>query len=116
MKKNRTKQAYLTFLTVRENKQDGFPENYALRWVCRYHLYVEKDDYSLREKFQKPQSRKAMIQLCNQCLQEMKWVESNGLFDCRLHYDYCLILLKQLRSFTQHYPLLWFLVFRLHLQ
>lgn len=83
------------------------------RWVCRYHLYLHKDDYSTRDLLSHPKSRTEYIKLLEHLHTEMQEVFFSSFFDSRDHYDGCRYYLKSLRSFTLHYPLLWFVRFRL---
>lgn len=84
------------------------------RWVCRYHLYIHEGDYTTpRSLLTLPNSRKEHIKTTIQLLAEMEEVYRGSLFDSREHYDNCRLYLKSLLSFTRHYPLLWFLHFRL---
>ena len=83
------------------------------RWVCRYHLYLHLGDYSPRMLLTYPKSRKEYIKTTIQLLAEMEEVYRGSFFDSREHYDKCRLYLRSLLSFTHHYPLLWFLRFRL---
>ena len=83
------------------------------RWVCRYHLYLHENDYSPRQYLTHPNSRSEYIKTIAHFLQEMEDVYYGSFFDSREHYDGCRLYLKTLLTFTRHYPLLWFLRFRL---
>lgn len=89
-------------------------QNKWQRWVCRYHLYVVKDDYSTRDKLSHPGNREEYIKFIEHLYKEMQQVFYDGFFDNRTHYDMCRLYLKQLLIFTRQYPLLWFWHFRLH--
>jgi hypothetical protein len=83
------------------------------RWVCRYHLYLHENDYSPRWYLSYPTSRIAHKKTIALYLREMEEVYYGSFFDSREHYDGCRLYLKTLLTFTHHYPLLWFLRFRL---
>lgn len=98
------------------NYEEGVPyEELCLRWVCRYHLFVKKGDYSVIDKFKKPKSRWVFINMCSTLIREMDAVEDWGFMDSREIYDNIRIMLHRLRAYAKHYPLIWWLVFRLHL-
>jgi hypothetical protein len=83
------------------------------RWVCRYHLYLQENDYSPRQHLTYPTSRVEYIKTIARYLQEMEEVYYGSFFDSREHYDGCRLYLKSMLTFTRHYPLLWLLRFRL---
>lgn len=103
----RFKQASLVFKMTRDYSAKW------LRFVCRYHLYIKEGDYSLRYAFEHPKSRKEFIKLIEHQLQEIEQVFYGSFFDKREHYDGCKLYLKCLHSFAIHYPLLFFVRFRL---
>lgn len=83
-----------------------------LRWVCRYHLYLREGDYTLRELFCSPRGLAAFRKQIDICLRECDKVYYLGLYDSRQHYDGCRLYLRTLRSFCEHYPITWRVVFR----
>ena len=83
-----------------------------LRWVCRYHLYVQEGDYSLRSKFCAPHGLRAFCRQVESSLRECEMVYRMGLYDSRQHYDGCRLYLHKLRSFCKYYPITWRVVFR----
>lgn len=83
-----------------------------LRWVCRYHLYVQDGDYSLRGQFCAPRGLRAFRRQVERSLRECEEVYRMGLYDSRQHYDGCRLYLHKLRSFSKHYPITWMAVFR----
>lgn len=84
------------------------------RFVCRYHLYKAENDYSLILKIRGDvHDKKDYLNLLQTCRDDMEWVFQNGLFDVREHYDSCRLLLAKLESYTKHYPLLWYVVFKI---
>ena len=103
----RFKQAHVLFKLTRDYNSRWE------RWVCRYHLYLHENDYSPRVWLTYPKSRVEYIKTITHLLQEMEEVYYGSFFDSREHYDGCRLYLRTLLSFTHHYPLLWFLLFRL---
>lgn len=103
------------FRLVRNNEPDGFSSAYEIRLVCRYHCLIEYQGWNIRWAFQKPESRSRFIDTCTQCIREMEQINLNGLFDKPGHYYVCHRLLMILRLLTERMPLIWWLVFRLHL-
>lgn len=83
-----------------------------LRLVCRYHLYLREGDYTLRELFCSPRGLAAFRKQIDICLRECDKVYYLGLYDSRQHYDGCRLYLRTLRSFCEHYPITWLVVFR----
>lgn len=83
------------------------------RWVCRYHLYLVKGDYQPMVALSKPTSRREYIKQVAHLCDEMHEVYYGGFFDSREHYEGCALYIKSLLAFTLHYPLLWFVRFRL---
>ena len=112
---NKIRQAWQLLRSVRNNKEDGFSECMAIRWVCRYHCLVEREGWDIRWRFQKPISRQDFIAVCDRCLQEIDWVWHMDYFDKKEHHELCRSALLRLRAIAKCMPLLWYAVFRLHL-
>ncbi len=103
------------FHSIAHNSTDGFPFNHTIRWICRYHLYLHKNDYTLQHKFQHPKSKNSFVALCQLCLRETQQTLDWHLFDRYEHYYNNRLLLHQLIAYTKHYPVLWHLVFKCRL-
>jgi len=111
--KTRINDVLRTFLRARYYENNILFEDLCLRWVCRYHLFIFKDDYAIIQKFQKPTTRQAFVNLCTRMIREMDYVERAALMDSRDIYDRTRMLLHRLRAYAIHYPVLWWITFRL---
>lgn len=98
-----------------------------LRYVCRYHLFIEEGDYSLRDKLCHPfhggltrnprliniQARASLyLELLNNCSDEIEQCYQMGVFDFRFHYDSAKNYLRYMRFLIRHHPILFAWIFR----
>lgn len=87
-------------------------KEYQLRWIVRYHLLIHQGDYSWIDKFGRPKSRKEFISLCNKAIEEITYVwEVLCFYDSTDQYLSNKHFLKHLLFYTQHYPLLFHIMF-----
>ena len=107
------KEIVKTFIRVRSYERELSAQDYVLRWICRYHLFIKENDYGIIDQFTKPVSRASMVSLCSLCLRELYLVERVALIDSYEQYTAMRVFLHRLRAFCVHFPLLWWLCFHL---
>lgn len=90
---------------------------YQLRWVVRYHVLVEQNDYTWIDRFGRPESRRAFLRLTNKAIEEMVYVwKTLCFYDSNVQFFDNRTYLKRLRFSAQHFPILFHIMFLPHLR
>ena len=83
-------------------------QEYALRWVVRYHVLLHRDGYDWIDRFGRPRSRRELATLCEEALAETErlWRELCYIESRRQYYG-MRVYLKRLRFSAEHFPILF---------